>query len=660
MSLNRVKWIPRWIGTGKVVYDMTPARDDSLELRSDIGSVLAQKKKSNKGIIIGAIVVVAILVIAGIVYYFIPRDGSDIKPVITIVGDPDPNELSAGMEYTFDARSSKSKNGMSPFAWDFGDGSTGTGIEVKHTFVTKGTYEVKLTVTDRNGKTGDAKLTVMVKGVIVTIPMGKLGDTCTYDFEGTVDINNPNGFWTYTVKKGPATFDIEVTEANIVISPKGEGMTVTTDASDAEDGYSQTHACVTRSTSQEMNFEGTAKATVKPRSGGSSKTTMPLSGFGTVAQTAYTDLTENRTINTYRSDDYTLNLGEAGQSDYPYTKEGSDMMNIFPKEREDFSVDQLKVDRTFQLNDEDFKMFDDTKMLWKVEAEDAVNDVPCLKVHIWMDQSSMAANGFESFDMYTWISNEFSMPLKAQIDSKGEQNGNIVEIHFTSTFIEHTEGDGTIEWGSCTASTSSGHFYDKRSGVSFGSPDDYAPAMGDSGSLSSYELPDAIDFAKGHSNSLKSYLNSNPGAFIANASCDEFTGTRTWDLYFGVTGSDTAYHIIVSKTAVIDDIGEQTVTPVGLSIKDISSALSFSEAEKVMNDTPAIETKVYSSTGSFKFSSYSFGCRSDVPFPAPDIPISTDFLGQGTEYYFYVENKDGTYSAGIDVQTGQILFIQTQ
>lgn len=37
------------------------------------------------------------------------------------------------------------------YVWDFGDGTTGTGPSVEHTFTTGGTYTVKLTVTDRGG-----------------------------------------------------------------------------------------------------------------------------------------------------------------------------------------------------------------------------------------------------------------------------------------------------------------------------------------------------------------------------------------------------------------------------------------------------------------------------------------------------------------------------
>ena len=37
---------------------------------------------------------------------------------------------------------------IAAYAWDFGDGTTGSGVEVTHTYATPGVYTVELTVTD--------------------------------------------------------------------------------------------------------------------------------------------------------------------------------------------------------------------------------------------------------------------------------------------------------------------------------------------------------------------------------------------------------------------------------------------------------------------------------------------------------------------------------
>ncbi|MGY9046355.1 MAG: right-handed parallel beta-helix repeat-containing protein [Rhodobacterales bacterium] len=73
--------------------------------------------------------------------------------------------------YHFNAAFSSVDMGNLPkgtqFAWDFGDGTISTGVEINHAYVTGGTYEVTLTLTLPDGRTSENSLVVAVAGTDV-------------------------------------------------------------------------------------------------------------------------------------------------------------------------------------------------------------------------------------------------------------------------------------------------------------------------------------------------------------------------------------------------------------------------------------------------------------------------------------------------------------
>jgi len=68
---------------------------------------------------------------------------------------------------TFDARESNDPSGeITAFAWDFGDGSSGSGSQISHTFTSESAevFAVIVTATDDDGDTADAVVAVAVQG----------------------------------------------------------------------------------------------------------------------------------------------------------------------------------------------------------------------------------------------------------------------------------------------------------------------------------------------------------------------------------------------------------------------------------------------------------------------------------------------------------------
>ncbi len=104
--------------------------------------------------------------------------------------DPNgPYSGTVGVPVSFDGSGSSDPDGsIVSYAWDFGDGNTGTSSSPTHTYMTSGTFTVSLTVTDDAGATDTAETTA-------TIGEGNLPP-----------VADPNGPYTGEVSV-PLTFD---------------------------------------------------------------------------------------------------------------------------------------------------------------------------------------------------------------------------------------------------------------------------------------------------------------------------------------------------------------------------------------------------------------------------------------------------------------------
>lgn len=118
-----------------------------------------------------------------------------------VVTDPPPNQApvaafdAAGGELTASlnaAGSSDADGTIASYAWDFGDGQIGTGVNATHPYAAAGTYTVKLTVTDDDGAATELSKQVNVLAVNPAIALDDFSRT-TANGWGTSD---RGGAWT--------------------------------------------------------------------------------------------------------------------------------------------------------------------------------------------------------------------------------------------------------------------------------------------------------------------------------------------------------------------------------------------------------------------------------------------------------------------------------
>jgi DNA/RNA endonuclease G (NUC1) len=131
-----------------------------------------------------------------------PVESNTQPPFAAIAG---PESLDEGTGGSFSAAASVDPNGsLVSFSWSFGDGNSASGESVAHTFAQDGVYTVTVTVTDNDGLTDSASMTVTVANVAPAV--GDFDDASfeagdTYTVEGTFSDPGADA-WSATVDWG--------------------------------------------------------------------------------------------------------------------------------------------------------------------------------------------------------------------------------------------------------------------------------------------------------------------------------------------------------------------------------------------------------------------------------------------------------------------------
>jgi PKD repeat protein/sulfur carrier protein ThiS len=108
-----------------------------------------------------------------------------------------PTTATVGTPVSFSGAGSTDPDGsIASYVWAFGDGGTGSGASVNHTFAAAGVYTVRLTVTDNAGATGTRDLQVTVTAAPATV--GTVSGSVTSPQRGAL-----SGV-TVTVQGGPS------------------------------------------------------------------------------------------------------------------------------------------------------------------------------------------------------------------------------------------------------------------------------------------------------------------------------------------------------------------------------------------------------------------------------------------------------------------------
>ena len=139
------------------------------------------------------------------------------------------------LSVAFDASTSADADGtVASYAWDFGDGTTGTGVKPTHPYTKAGPYTVKLTVTDNGGATGTVSHAVTAtdpapvnKPPVSLFTVSSMQLTSSFDGTGSSDPDGTIASYAWTFGDGATSTEAKPSHTYTTAATYTVTLTVT-------------------------------------------------------------------------------------------------------------------------------------------------------------------------------------------------------------------------------------------------------------------------------------------------------------------------------------------------------------------------------------------------------------------------------------------------
>ena len=211
-----------------------------------------------------------------------------------------PSAPQALTSVVFDASTSTDEGALCgaacSYAWDFGDGSTGTGVFATHAFASPGNFQVRLTVTDARGASGSIARAVTVEPGVAP--------TASFTFSPSNPAVGQTVFFTGEASRAAPGRQIVSYRWNFGSAQTGSGVTTTTSY-----GSAGTYT-VTLTVTDDAGRQGTVSQTVPVGASGGGSAPQAALTVAPPTGTTGTTFSFDASGSTGTIEDYHFNFGD--------------------------------------------------------------------------------------------------------------------------------------------------------------------------------------------------------------------------------------------------------------------------------------------------------------------------------------------------------------
>ena len=606
-------------------------------------------KKRPIPLMVVAILVALLIVIASAGSYFLFLKNEDPIALFSF----DPGEPLVGKIVTFDARNSTDPDDgtIEKYVWDFGDGTSGKGRVVDHSYIEASSFLVRLTIEDDHGGRATTQRTVEVGTLEISMERPYLSDLFQYDVEGIIELSNtvdglfrfkgPTGAWEY----------IYVIKADVI----GEKTFEVTRTRLGKDGFMKGH--------DDARVERTFYDLTKIR--GTLETSMSVnpSFIGSMEATVEEDVCQHwergirSTVAVYT--DVSANVASQDWASLSTVDEGTFYSQLTGIENT-FSLNEFLRNTTFSSEDRDpypLKIGEST-YLWQVKGMERVEErpVPSLHINVTMDRDTLQANDLDNFFIDVWLEPGLSQPAKYHVYVKGHEEGNRYKVNMTETLGSVSMGSDEAWNLPCRAN----HSYTVKGEY----PEDFnqldrVPEQGGTTGGYQFNPEDAYQDALTDPQFLK-YVTDNPNAFFHLGNYTENGNVGRWVMAFGQRGNSEHNEVDARGTSSVDintDVDDYIDDKLPLdSPGSIGEIVTLSRGIRLLRAEPEIASLCFDGQDP-DWSGYTFNVTEGVSTISLD-PTSVLVGAQETGYVYMLVSRSGPldHRAALDATNGQVLF----